>query len=556
VSGPPDLDRRAFLTAGGSVIAAAGLLMPSRPARSQRVPSGQAASTLAQTTAGKIRGLQVNGVHVFKGVPYGASTAAQRRFMAPALPTPWTGVRDATRYGPQSPQLTPTMLAEAVIALDNSPETEDCLRLNVWTAGLRDGRKRPVMVWFHGGGFTGGSGGAARYDGSNLARKHDVVLVTVNERLNAFGFLYLAPLGGEKYADSGNAGLLDLVASLRWVRDNIAEFGGDAGNVTIFGQSGGGGKTTTLMATPAARGLFHRAVAQSGVNLRGIAAETATEVARRVMARMGLALNQVDELQRAPVDRILAVMNGLSPAPGPTAGTLQFGPVIDGRTLLASPFDPVAPSLSADVPLLTGSTLTETTFELTTPRDPIDDVQLRELVKQNLQVEDSEVERFIALYRKGYPGVQNTRLYQILSSDHWLTADTALLAERKAALNAAPAYVYHFEKLSPVEHGRLGAPHTLEIPYVFDNIDVATVDTLTGTGHDRYQLAAAMSSAWTNFARTGNPDVPGLPRWTPYSADHRAVMAFNDECHLQIDPHHEQREAMQALHAQTRTRGA
>ena len=553
MSGLPDIDRRAFLTAGGSVIAGAGLLMPSRTARSQPAESGRTASTMTQTSAGKIRGLQVDGVHVFKGIPYGASSAAERRFMAPAPPTPWPGVRDATHYGPQCPQLTPPMLAEAVIALDNSPETEDCLRLNVWTAGLRDGRKRPVMVWFHGGGFVGGSGGGLRYDGSNLARKHDVVLVTVNERLNAFGFLYLAPFGGEKYADSGNAGLLDLVASLRWVRDNIAEFGGDAANVTIFGNSGGGSKTTTLMATPAAKGLFHRAVAQSGVNLRGIGADTATDVARRVMERMGLTPSQVDELQRAPVDRILAAMNGLSQAPGP-GGNLPFGPVIDGRTLPSSPFDPVAPSLSADVPLLTGSTLTETSFQLTTPRDPIDEAQLRELVKHNLQVEDSEVERFITLYRKGYPGVQNTRLYQILSTDNWLTADIALLAERKAGLTAAPAYVYHFEMLTTIEHGRLGAPHTLEIPYVFDNMDVATVELLTGTGRDRYELAATMSTAWTNFARTGRPDAEGLPPWTPYSADHRAVMAFNDESHLQIDPHHEQREAMQALHSQTRIR--
>lgn len=553
---PATLNRRNFLTAGGAALAGGALLGGSSAATAESGARAAASTTIAHTAAGRVRGQHVQGVHIFRGIPYAAPTGGERRFLPPQPPAPWSDVRDAFQYGQQSPQLTAAMLAEEVISLDNSPQGEDCLSLNVWTAGVRDGRQRPVMVWFHGGGFSNGSGGDIRYDGSNLARKHDVVLVTVNERLNAFGFLYLADIGGAKYADSGNAGLLDLVAALRWVHDNIAEFGGDPGRVTIFGQSGGGGKTTTLMATPSAQGLFHRAIAESGMNLRGIEPEVASASTHRLMQRLGLAASQADELQRLPVNRILAAMSALSRGAGGAGGGLTFGPVIDGRTLPAAPFEPTAPHMSAGVPLLTGSTLTETTFMLATPRDPIDDGELHDLVKSNLHAGDADADRFIALYRRGFPAVDNMRLYQLISTDNWLTANIALLAERKAALGGAPVYVYHFEKTTPVEGGRLGAPHTLEIPYVFDNLDVPTSAIVTGSGADRYALAERMSSAWANFAHTGTPGAPGLPSWSPYSPEHRAVMVFNDQCELQIDPHSEQRIAMTQWHQQQSQRGA
>ncbi|MGH8205856.1 MAG: carboxylesterase/lipase family protein [Steroidobacteraceae bacterium] len=548
------IDRRAFLRAGASAIAGGALLAQSgTPAHAQAAKP--AASSIAQTRAGMIRGLYNGAAHVFKGVPYAAPTGGANRFMAPQSVTPWTGVRDATRLSHQSPQLQANVMPEEMISLDNSAFGEDCLSVNVWTAGLRDGAKRPVMVWFHGGGFSAGSGGDVRYDGTNLAHKHGVVLVTVNERLNAFGFLYLAELGGERYADSGNAGLLDLVASLKWVHDNIQEFGGDPGNVTIFGQSGGGGKVTALMATPAARGLFHRAIAESGLSIDAISTHDATDMARQVMDWAGLKPNQVDELQKLPIDSILAAMGGIEYGTQ-AGGFLRFGPVIDRRTLSGNPWDPVAPSVSAHVPLVLGSNLTEICFQPSTPKDPMTDRQLHEVVQRGLgfgaRLNPTQADQLIALYRRGYPNETNVRLYHIMGSDNWMTANVAMVAERKQALRAAPAYVYHFEWLTPVDCGRLGSPHTLEIPFVFDNLDVPTVDIVTGSGEERYALADRMSRAWTTFARTGNPNVTGLPHWPAYTAGNRAVMVFNDDCQVEINPHAEQREAIAHLHAMAR----
>ena len=285
-----NLDRRQLLAAGG--IAAAGLALDA--------PRALAASgPVVNTAYGKVRGLSDGQVKIFKGIPYGASTAGANRFMPPQPPAPWSDVRDATMFGNRAPQTDATgFMEEEVVALDRTAQSEDCLRLNIWTTGLGDGKKRPVMLWCHGGGFTGGSGGNVRYDGSELAKKHGVVLVTVNHRLNAFGFLYLAKLGGEKYADSGNAGMLDIVAALNWVKDNIAEFGGDPGRVTIFGQSGGGGKVTTAMAMPQAVGRFHRVIAESGLALKAVTPDEATDVASKIMAKLGLQPNQVDQLQQ------------------------------------------------------------------------------------------------------------------------------------------------------------------------------------------------------------------------------------------------------------------
>ncbi|MGZ5927043.1 MAG: carboxylesterase/lipase family protein [Rhizomicrobium sp.] len=531
--------RRQILAAGG--VAAAGLALDAPGA----IAAG--AGPVANTKYGKIRGTANGSIKVFKGVPYGASTAGANRFMPPQPPTPWSDVRDTIAYGDQSPQA-PAMgfMEEEMVSLDHSPMSEDCLRLNVWTAGLKDGKKRPVMVWFHGGGFSGGSGGNVRYDGTNLARKHDVVLVTVNHRLNAFGFLYLAKLGGEKYADSGNAGMLDIVAALNWVKDNIAEFGGDPDRVTIFGQSGGGGKVTTAMAMPQAVGRFHGVIAESGLALKAVTPDEATGVASKIMAQLNLQPGQVDQLQQIPYQQILAAMAALGPAGN------RFGPVLDGRSLVSGngAFDPVAPSLSADVPMVLGSTLTEVTFFNATPLDPIDDATLRADLKRGLRIDDATTEKLITLYKRDFPQADNTRLYQLIGSDNFVTANVALVAERKAALGKAPAYVYHFEKPTPVRDGKLGVPHTVEITYVFDNLDVPTENAITGTGKDRYPMADKMSRAWTNFARTGNPNVAGLPQWRPYSVPDRAVMIFNDQCKLVVDPYPEERMAIIDIHMQ------
>ena len=530
------VNRRQLLAAGG--LAAAGLALNSPSAIAAR------AAPVANTKYGKVRGIADGAIHVFKGIPYGAPTSGANRFLPPKEPAPWSDVRDATMFGNRAPQTDATgFMEEEVVALDRTAQSEDCLRLNIWTAGLRDGKKRPVMLWCHGGGFTGGSGGNVRYDGAMLAKKHGVVLVTINHRLNAFGFLYLGKLGGEKYADSGNAGMLDIVAALNWVKDNIAEFGGDPGNVTIFGQSGGGSKVTTAMAMPQAAGRFHRVIAESGVALKAITPDEGTEIAAKIMTQLGLQPNQVDQLQQMPFQKIIAALGPMGPAG-------RFGPVLDGRSLLSGngAFDPVAPSISSHVPMILGSTLTEITFLNTTPLDPIDDAALRADISHGLRVDDAETEKLIALYKRDFPAADNVRLFQLIATDNWLTANVALVAERKAALGQAPAYVYHFEKPTPVHDGKLGVPHTLEVSYVFDNLDGPTDDLVTGTGKDRYPLADKMSRAWTNFARTGNPNVAGLPHWRPYSAADRAVMIFNDQCKLVVDPHAEARLAITDIH--------
>ena len=317
------IDRRSFI---GTTVAA-GALAPG--ITTVWAADGSAAPATATTTAGKIRGTVDAGVYAFKGVPYGASTAGPGRFQPPAKPKPWTGVRDATALGPRSPQL--PSLFHGFVPPEIEPQDrdemmgEDCLVLNVWTPTLDRDRKLPVMVWLHGGGYTSGSGGFIMYDGTHLARKHDVVVVTVNHRLAALGYLYLAGLGAQRYASSSNMGNLDIVAALEWVRDNIAAFGADPGNVTLFGQSGGAGKVSSLMAMPAAHGLFRRAIVQSGAAVKGISREAATKDAERFLERLNLKPRQVDQLQEVTVEQILKASNEGSGPP------LNFGPVVDGQ---------------------------------------------------------------------------------------------------------------------------------------------------------------------------------------------------------------------------------
>jgi para-nitrobenzyl esterase len=526
------MDRRSLLTCGGIGMIA----LAARGARAQTLASS---GSIVETTAGKVAGLTNGPVRIFKGIPYGAPTGGANRFMPPRPPAPWSGVREAAQIGPRCPQpTTPGLMPEEAVDLDYGPMSEDCLYLNVWTAAI-DAAKRPVMVWFHGGGYAVGSGGSVRYDGSNLARKHEVVVVTVNHRLNAFGFLNLAGVGDARYAESANVGMLDIVAALEWVRGNIANFGGDPGNVTVFGESGGGGKVSTLMAMPAAEGLFHRAIAQSGVALRGITAEASTSTARALLGQLSVEPGDLNPLQTMPFERVLAALGVARPP-------LGFGPVVDGRVLPRHPFDPDAPEISAEVPMLLGSNLTERTFFPDTPLDPIDDAALLGHVKRYTGLGDAEASGLIAAYRKNRSGADNTFLYQLLSADWWMTANVTTQAERKAKLGRAPAYVYHFEKHTPVRDGKLKVPHTLEIAYAFDNIDLSTA--VTGTGADKQALADKMSAAWTAFARTGDPSVPGL-RWVPYSAEHRAVMIIDDKPRLELDPYREERLAVSAVKA-------
>jgi len=543
------MNRRAFI--GTTTVAAAGaLLLDWRDVWAQR-GKGVPGATV-ETTAGKVRGLVIEKIQAFKGVPYGASTAGARRFLPPVKVQPWPGVRDAFEIGLRSPLIDSVLVPEWAPLNLREPMGEDCLNLNLWTPGATRVDKRPVMVWLHGGGYSAGSPNMIPYDGANLARKHDVVVVGLTHRLNVFGFAYLAELGGEKYADASNAGMKDIIAGLEWIRDNVASFGGDPGNVTIFGQSGGAGKVSTLLGMPAAQGLFHRAIAQSGSAVTSMRASAATESAEALMSRLGLKRNQVDDLQRLPMQQLLDAI----PAPnrggerggrgrgGPGAG-FNAAPVVDDKSLPRNVFDPTATDISANVPLLIGSTETEVTWNVNTDyTPPVDDAALRERIRKTLRsADDAQIDGVIAIYRKDRPKASNLDLALILETDASpFRSGTDTQAERKAALGRAPVYVYRFQWYSPVSGGRLRAMHCMDIPFVFENVDIS--QSVVGDGPDRSALADKMSSAWVAFARNGNPNHKGLPKWDPFTSDRRATMIFNTECRAVNDPYREERLAV------------
>src|SRR5580693_5170596 len=490
----------------------------------------QTAAPVVEIAAGKVRGYTEGRIHSFKGIPYGAPTGGNSRFMAPQRPAPWAGVREAIAYSGHAPQLPGraerrpemrTILGPA----DTTQEGEDCLTLNVWTPGLDGGAKRPVMVWLHGGAFAYGSGNRAVTEGANLARRGDVVVVSVNHRLNIFGFLHLADIGGERFAHSGNAGVLDLVAALEWVRDNIEHFGGDPGNVTIFGESGGGGKVSVLLAMPRARGLFHRAVIQSGATIRVSTRERANALAEAATKELGIGRGACEQLQQVPSDRLAAAIASASRAVGRTRWPLldryDFGPVADGADLPAQPFDPEAPAIADDIPLLIGGTREESGLFLADD----DEVWHRQVCEASLRrridaVAGDNADRVLDLYRTLRPGASREQLLiaALTGSNFWVR--TVMLAERKAARTKAPVYMYSLDWQSPACDGRLKAHHAMDLPLVFDTTDVP--DTTKGAPGAR-ELAALMSATWVAFARTGNPENPAIPRWPAYTPDERAT---------------------------------
>ncbi len=524
---------------------ASGLLLTNQM-RVAPWPAAQGApGEIVETSAGKIRGLAQGGAIAFKGVPYGAPTGGNSRFMPPAKPQPWTGVRDAFALGFRCPQSASTLIPEIAAVDRKEPASEDCLVLNIWTPGTGRARKRPVMVWLHGGGYSAGSSGFSIYGGVNLARNHDMVLVGVNHRLNVFGFLYLAEIGGEKYARSSNVGMLDIVQALEWVRDNIGAFGGDPGNVTIFGQSGGAGKVSTLMAMPSAKGLFHRAIIESRPGEKGVPRAEASAAAEQFLSRLGLKASQIDQAQKLPPEQLVSAM-GAGGIPGNPS--LKLEPTVDGQSLPWGMFDPKATELSANIPLLTGSVETEVTFFPNQILDPIDDPTLHGKVKQSLpKAGDEQVDGLIAAYRKGRPDISNTDLFLILASDATFRQGVLAEAERKAATGKAAAYMYYFTWHSAARDGKLRAFHTLEIPFVFGNLDAAI--TMTGTGEDRAALSDHMSNAWVAFARTGNPNHAGLPHWPAFTNQERATMIFNNECKVVNDPNGDERKMLRSLFA-------
>jgi len=537
--------RRALMKStvlGGGAVAASALFGGLIPAAALALDdSSKYEGPIVETTAGKLRGVIQAGTHTFRGVPYGASTAGSNRFMPPRKPEPWAGVREAFENGPTAPQLggppNPLILNHRQPAV----EGEDCLVMNIFTPGVNDNRKRPVMVWLHGGGFASGAGSAHSFDGNFLARSGDVVVVSVNHRLNIFGHLYLGDVGGDKYADSGNAGLLDVVAVLEWVRDNITHFGGNPANVTLFGQSGGGLKISTLLAMPPAKGLFHKAIIESGALLKGIHRDEANKTTGRILAKLGLQANQVDDLQKLPVDRLLSAIDTRGSAPG--SAPLNLAPVVDGRSLPNDPFDPAAPEISADIPLIIGTVNTEGTF-FTPPESPLfslDETGMRTRLAQRF---GDSTDKLIDLYRKEIPNASPSQIYFLITA---YPSAAITQAERKVAQSKAPVYMYLFTWETPVEGGKRFSPHTVELPFVFNNVVEQPEEV--GNGPELQPLADKVSGAWTAFARTGNPSAPGTPKWLAYTANERATMIINKEWKLVNDPRHEVRLIMNSLPA-------
>jgi para-nitrobenzyl esterase len=571
-SAPSSKGRRSFI--GGMATLGAGLAgsvilpataiaqsTPEAPPKTKSTTSGcghstviaSDAATVAETNAGKIRGFKRNGVNIFKGVPYGASTAGARRFMPPVRPEPWTGIRNALQYGRICPYQDSAHFDTDGKNLANSDEDafvlhrgaaatvpgEDCLRLNLWTQEINGSHKRPVMVYMHGGGFSAGSGhDLLSYDGEGLARNHDVVVVTHNHRLNVYGYLNLANLGGGEYASSANVGMLDLVAVLEWVRDNVATFGGDPGSVTIFGQSGGGGKVVALMAMPAAKGLFHRAIVQSGPFLKSLSPDYSGRLAELVVAELSLSKSRVGELQQIPVDRLSgAAAEAMKKMPRPKSsfrrvyGEYDWGPTVDGLILPRHPFDPEAPQISADVPLLTGTNLHEGVSGLDRPEaDAMRVEEFNRLVKEEF---GDGSQKIIDAYRRDYPKATPFDLYAIIAAASF-RRPAFEQAIRKAALGSAPAYSYIYSWRTPVLDNRPGSFHACEIAFAFDNAEIC--DHYSGGTPEAFVLSKQLSTAWVSFARTGNPNHDGLPHWPTYTAEHRATMYFDTPCEVRNDP--------------------
>jgi para-nitrobenzyl esterase len=530
--------RRGFLKQAPLLVAGtqAGVVLTSvlgEGSAAAQTEGGKAADVVVETTAGKIRGATINGIRTFKGVPYGASTEGANRFMPPRKPVAWTGVRDTLALGPSCPQLPGFKTPEIQMMqnLSSNPSSEDCLVLNVWTPAT-DRARRPVMFWLHGGGFQFGSGGQPFYDGANLARRGDVVTITINHRLGCLGYLHLGDLGGPAFAQSGNVGILDAVAALEWVRDNIERFGGDPKNVTIFGESGGGSKVSTLLGMPSAKGLFHRAVIESGPALTATSRETATKTATAFLNLLGLDKTRLDQLQKRSIEELIEAQSMVRGG---------FSPVHDGDVIPENMFDPVATPISADVPLLIGSNKDEGTFLLQSDAElfTLDDAGLKSRVKNSAGGSDEAAERILSTYRKTYPGAKPTDYWVQIYTDRSMRMRSITLAERKAALNKAPVYMYYFAWNTVGFGGKYKALHMAEIPFVFDNIWAA--EAMTHGLPEAKTLAAKMSSAWIAFARNGKPVGEGLPEWPAYDADHRATMILDNAPRVENDPAHELR---------------
>lgn len=494
------------------------------------MPSARAApgDPVAMTAYGAVRGYKDGPVLVFKGVRYGADTGPSR-FEKPRPPAPWTEPADATQYGASAPQR-----GDA----DGQSMSEDCLFLNVWTPAIADRGARPVMVYFHGGAYNAGSGSHPQYDGRRLAETGDVVVVTVNHRLNAFGYLYLPLLTGGAFPDSGNAGIWDLVLALAWVRDNAAAFGGDPSRVMVFGQSGGGAKIATMMAAPAAKGLFHAAATMSGQQVTASGPLNATARARAYLDALKIAPSDFEALKTAPMDKLIDALSISDPV-GPDRG-LYFGPVLDERFLTRHPFWPGAPAQSAAIPMILGNTKDETRNLIGRSEPESFSLQwddLAERLAHHLRV-DIVPGEVVSAYREIYPDYSPSEVFFAATTAARSWRGQVEEADARAR-QGAPTWVYQMNLPSPKDGGKWGAPHAFDIPLAFGNL--AAEGSITGTGRAARRVSDQLSRAFINLARSGNPQHDGLPAWSQHRLPERATMVFDAETGLFDDPRRAER---------------
>jgi len=524
--------RRDLLLAGpvlmaGASIAGVAAAQPSAPpaaaAPTRPMLGGGAQGQIfwtVETTAGKVQGMANTGIKEFKGVPYGAPTGGRNRFMPPKKPVPWAGVKECFAHGQISPQTLPDLRGEYGMSIEWDQHTggmgEDVLSLNIWTPGVNDEARRPVMVSFHGGGWTTGSGNAPGYDGAHLALFGNVVVVTVNHRLASFGYINLADLGAPpEFAYAGVAGVMDMAASLEWVRDNIARFGGDPGKVFIFGQSGGGAKTTTMLANPAATGLFHRAAVQSGSALKLQSREQGAQAAQALLATLGMQKANVADLQKLAWQDLLQAQS---------TTRASFSPVMDGRYLPHHPWDPAAPPESASVPIIVSTTLEDAALALT--NFDLDEAGLKAIAEARWPGKSGDI---LALYRRLDSQKTPFAIQAQIFTDAGARRAAVTQAERKAAQGGAPAYMYLW--YAPLG-GKFGAVHGLDVGAALKN---DRADPLRKIMSDR------LAAAWVAFAQSGDPNCASIPRWEPYEAVARKTMVFDIDTRQESDPRGEAR---------------
>ena len=518
----PDLTRRSILLGSGALI-----LSGCVNGRGSNLPPD-----VVETAQGRYQGASINGVQVFKGMRYGASTAGANRFMKPEPPARFAGVREALTWGDTAPQMKSPLSGDV-------PQGEDCLRINVWTPAA-DNRRRPVLLWFHGGGWEAGHGSGGIYDGTNMALRGDVVVCTINHRLNVFGYCDLSPVLGEDYAQSGNVGYLDLVAAMAWVRENIDRFGGDPDNIMIYGQSGGGRKVSVCYAGAEAAGLFHKGIVQSGSHNMIQTEEQSAALTEALLKELSIDASNALALKEVPMAQLSAAQRKVIGAAG-----YRFEPNLDGVSFKQHPFVPDAPRQTAKVPLMIGHTRTELSNQLGREESvyTMDEAEMRSRIERFFPAED--IEDLIGTFKESNPGANPTELYFIMTSWRSYVLNATIMAEQRAALNGAdnPTWMYNVTWRSPAEGGRRYSQHTIDLPFMFDNVDV--VPHLTGPPSEETEyMTQAMAEAWLAFSAKGDPNHAGIPHWPTYDVETRPVMHFEVPAKVVNDPFRAEREFM------------